>query len=243
MASPTSSCRLDADGIGVPSTSRTASLDAQPGFRRRAARHDLRHLKAAAAGQLGAGSGAGWPGSLPGSGDAARVRLRPVRSAWGCEIDVFTAAACHVDCPRYAFPRQPRDFGGSQLTGAPGRCAGLSPGWRTVIRDARPSMDSVPGSACPRMHQQPRLIYGKGHRHMPETVRAADITADTLGRSVRLEGSAPGGGTVFGRVVEVRHRLVGDDHPPASQTRFKIQVFGDQVIVVTVASEQQITVG
>jgi hypothetical protein len=78
---------------------------------------------------------------------------------------------------------------------------------------------------------------------MPELVRAADLTADTLGRSVRLEDSTPGGGTVFGRVVEVRHRLVGGDHPPASQTRFKIQVFEDQVIVVTVASEQQITVG
>jgi hypothetical protein len=87
------------------------------------------------------------------------------------------------------------------------------------------------------------LIYEKDHRLMPETVRAADITADTLGRTVRVEDSAPPGGTVFGRVVEVRHRLVGRDHPPAGQTRLKIQAFGDQVIVVTVASDQQITVG
>jgi hypothetical protein len=78
---------------------------------------------------------------------------------------------------------------------------------------------------------------------MPETFSAADLTADTLGRLVRLEGSTPAGGSVFGRVVEVRHRLVGDDHPPAGQTRLKIQVFADQVIVVTVPSDQQITIG
>lgn len=86
---------------------------------------------------------------------------------------------------------------------------------------------------------------------MPEEIRTAELTADALGRTVRVEtgdrtfligrahrlpdspGATVGWDSVdrtflIGRLVRIRHKLVRDE----TQTRIDLEVLGDQRISV-----------
>ena len=75
---------------------------------------------------------------------------------------------------------------------------------------------------------------------MPETRTVAELAAETLGRTVRLEDATRDRTFIMGRVTDIRHRLVGD--PPVPETRLKVEVFGDQLIVLTFAPDREIEV-
>jgi hypothetical protein len=65
---------------------------------------------------------------------------------------------------------------------------------------------------------------------MPEEIRAAELTADHLGRRVRFE---PGDQTVVtGRLVRIRHKHVGFAVTPDTETRLDIEGPEDQLITV-----------
>ena len=58
--------------------------------------------------------------------------------------------------------------------------------------------------------------------------RAAELTADDLGRQVRFE---PGDQTVVtGRLVRIRHKYVGFDATPDTDTQLEIERPEDQLI-------------
>ena len=60
-------------------------------------------------------------------------------------------------------------------------------------------------------------------------IRAAELTADHLGRTVRVD---PGDPTVIvGRLVSIRHRVRKAD-PSETETQLEIEVPGDQHIKV-----------
>jgi hypothetical protein len=66
---------------------------------------------------------------------------------------------------------------------------------------------------------------------MPEEIRAAELTADHLGRRVRID---PGDQTTFviGRLVRIRHKYVGFAATPETETRLEIEGPEDQLITV-----------
>jgi hypothetical protein len=65
---------------------------------------------------------------------------------------------------------------------------------------------------------------------MPEEIRAAELTADHLGRRIRID---PGDQTfVTGRLVRIRHKQVGFDATPDTETRLEIEGPEDQLITV-----------
>jgi hypothetical protein len=61
---------------------------------------------------------------------------------------------------------------------------------------------------------------------MLEEIRAAELTADALGRTVRIDH----GDRTFltGRLVRIRHKLVRDE----TETQLEIEVVGDQRVSV-----------
>jgi hypothetical protein len=61
---------------------------------------------------------------------------------------------------------------------------------------------------------------------VPEQIRAAELTADALGRTVRIDpADRP---FLTGRLVSIRHKLVRDE----TETRLEIEVVGDQRVSV-----------
>jgi len=66
---------------------------------------------------------------------------------------------------------------------------------------------------------------------MPEEIRAAELTADHLGRRVRID---PGDQAfVIGRLVRIRHKQVGlAAATPDTETRLQIEGPEDQLITV-----------
>jgi hypothetical protein len=59
-------------------------------------------------------------------------------------------------------------------------------------------------------------------------IRAAELTADHLGRTITLD---PGNQTArVGRLVNVRHKRVGKAAPSETDTRLELEVPGDQYI-------------
>ena len=59
-------------------------------------------------------------------------------------------------------------------------------------------------------------------------IRAAELTADHLGRTIKLD---PGDQTSrVGRLVSVRHKRVGNAAPSETDTRLELEVPGDQHI-------------
>jgi hypothetical protein len=61
-------------------------------------------------------------------------------------------------------------------------------------------------------------------------IRAAELTADHLGRRVRID---PGDQTfVIGRLVRIRHKYVGFAATPDTETRLEIEGPEDQLITV-----------
>jgi hypothetical protein len=66
---------------------------------------------------------------------------------------------------------------------------------------------------------------------MVEQIRAAELTADHLGRSVRID---PGDEFPFvtGRIVRIGHRQVGNPAAPETETRLEVEVLGDQRVTV-----------
>jgi hypothetical protein len=61
-------------------------------------------------------------------------------------------------------------------------------------------------------------------------IRAAELTADHLGRTVRIN---PGDPTVIvGRLVSIRHKQVGNAATPETETRLELEGPGDQRIRV-----------
>jgi hypothetical protein len=65
---------------------------------------------------------------------------------------------------------------------------------------------------------------------MPEEIRAAELTADHLGRRVRFD---PEDQTVVtGRLVRIRHKYVGFAATPDTETRLEVEGPEDQRITV-----------
>ena len=65
---------------------------------------------------------------------------------------------------------------------------------------------------------------------MPEDIRAAELTADHLGRRVRID---TGDQTfVIGRLVRIRHKQVGFAATLDTETRLEIEGPEDQLITV-----------
>jgi hypothetical protein len=65
---------------------------------------------------------------------------------------------------------------------------------------------------------------------MVEQIRAAELTADHLGRRVRID---PGDQSfLMGRLVKVQHRQVGNPAAPETETRLDVEVVGEQVVTV-----------
>jgi hypothetical protein len=65
---------------------------------------------------------------------------------------------------------------------------------------------------------------------MPEQIRAAELTADHLGRRVRIDsGDQP---VVTGRLVRIRHKQVGFAAIPDTDTRLDVEGAADQLITV-----------
>ena len=65
---------------------------------------------------------------------------------------------------------------------------------------------------------------------MPEQIRAAELTADHLGRRVRID---PGDQTVVvARLVRVRDKQVGFAASPDTDTRLELEGPEDQLITV-----------
>jgi hypothetical protein len=61
-------------------------------------------------------------------------------------------------------------------------------------------------------------------------IRAAELTADHLGRTGRIN---PGDPTVIvGRLVSIRHKQVGNAATPETETRLELEGPGDQRIRV-----------
>jgi hypothetical protein len=57
-------------------------------------------------------------------------------------------------------------------------------------------------------------------------IRAAELTADHLGRTVKIN---PGDQTfLVGRLVSVRHKRVGKAAAPETETRLEVEVLADQ---------------
>ena len=64
----------------------------------------------------------------------------------------------------------------------------------------------------------------------PEQIRTAELNADHLGRTVRID---PGDQTsVMGRLTEVRHKQVGAEDSPGVETRLELRVLGAQRVAV-----------
>ena len=65
---------------------------------------------------------------------------------------------------------------------------------------------------------------------MNQQIRAAELTADHVGRTVKIDSGdqAP----IMGRLLEIRHKQVGKTAAPETETRLEIEVFGDQSIRV-----------
>jgi hypothetical protein len=65
---------------------------------------------------------------------------------------------------------------------------------------------------------------------MVDHIRAAELTADHLGRRVGID---PGDQTfVIGRLVRIRHKYVGFAATPETETRLEIEGPEDQLITV-----------
>jgi hypothetical protein len=61
-------------------------------------------------------------------------------------------------------------------------------------------------------------------------IRAAELTADHVGRTVKID---PGDQTFLeGRLVSIRHKQVGNAATPETETRLELEVPGDQRIRV-----------
>ena len=61
-------------------------------------------------------------------------------------------------------------------------------------------------------------------------IRAAELTADHLGRTVKINSSDPT--FIVGRLVSIRHKQVGKSGTPETETRLEVEVPGDQRIRV-----------
>jgi hypothetical protein len=64
---------------------------------------------------------------------------------------------------------------------------------------------------------------------MPDEIRAAELTADHLGRRVKLDS---GDQVVTGRLVRIRHKYSGFAATPDTETRVEIEGPEDQLITV-----------
>jgi hypothetical protein len=65
---------------------------------------------------------------------------------------------------------------------------------------------------------------------MVEHIRAAELTADHLGRRLRID---PGDQTlIMGRLVRIRHKQVGFAATPDTNTRLELEGPEDQLITV-----------
>ena len=65
---------------------------------------------------------------------------------------------------------------------------------------------------------------------MSQQIRAAELTADHLGRTVKID---PGEESfVTGRIVRIGHRRVGRTATPETETQLEIEVLGEQTIRV-----------
>lgn len=61
-------------------------------------------------------------------------------------------------------------------------------------------------------------------------IRAAELTADHLGRTVKID---PGDQAfITGRLLEIRHKQVGKPAAPETETRLDIEVLGERMIRV-----------
>jgi hypothetical protein len=65
---------------------------------------------------------------------------------------------------------------------------------------------------------------------MVEHIRAAELTADHLGRRVSIDAGDQT--IVTGRLVQIRHKQVGFDATPETETRLELEGPGDQRIRV-----------
>ena len=74
-----------------------------------------------------------------------------------------------------------------------------------------------------RSHPSSLLLPRKGQRLQ---IRAAELTADDLSRTVRIDHDDDT--FVVGRLVKIQHRRFGDAGAHDIDTRFVIEVLGDQ---------------
>ena len=66
---------------------------------------------------------------------------------------------------------------------------------------------------------------------MVEQIRAAELTADHLGRGVRIDAGDEFP-FVMGRIVRIGHRRAGNPSAPETETQLELEVLEDQRVTV-----------